>query len=240
MVRRNSHARTVSSPPEQRAPEVARNSAGPIWVLVIDDNEVFTAHLAQTMAGEDDLRTIGAAGSIAEARWMLVNAIPDVVLVNQRLPDGDAVAALSELQAVQPVARFVLLTSAIADDALVRAVEAGACGFVEKALSLSALCAAVRAAHAGEAVIAPKVLRRLLPLMARRPPLRPTRVTPRDCDLLVLMANGLTNAQIAERAAHGVSGVELHVAALCAKLGAHSKLEALSVACRQGLLPRPA
>lgn len=181
---------------------------------------------------------IGTARSVADASWSLVNAVPDVVIINHKLPDGDAVAAVSELQARQPAAKFLLLTAGTADAVLVRAIEAGACGFVEKAQSMSALCAAVRLAHAGDAVISKQLLGRLLPLMGRRPRLNPISVTERDCDLLMLMAEGLTNAEISERTAVDVSDVRLQVAALSAKLGAHSKLEALSVACRRGLLPR--
>lgn len=170
---------------------------------------------------------------------MLVNAVPDVVLVDHRLPDGDAVAAVTELHALQPRARFLVLTTGTAEEVLVRAIEAGACGFVEKTQSLSALCAAVRVALAGDTVVPRHLLQRLLLLMARRPELRPPAlVTERDHDLLVLIAEGKTNAEIAERVAVDVSVVQQQVAALSATLGAHSKLQLLSIACRQGLLPR--
>ena len=87
-------------------------------------------------------------------------------------------------------------------------------------------------------MISPQLLTRLLPLMGGRPSARTVRLSQRDRDLLLLISEGLSNAEIAERTAVDVSPVELHVAALSAKLGAHSRLEALSMACRQGLLPR--
>lgn len=194
------------------------------------------SNLAQTLAAEDDLRVIGTARSVSEARRRLANAVPDVVLVNHRLPDGDAIAALSELQAVQPTTRFLLLTTRTNDKDLVRAIEAGASGFIEKSQSLRVLCSAVRAAHGGDAVIASPLLTRLLPLMRRRPDDWQVRVSERDCELLALMAEGLSNAEIAERAAVDVSDVQQQVATLSTKLGAHSKLEALSIASRRGLL----
>jgi DNA-binding NarL/FixJ family response regulator len=215
----------------------SRQSSSAIWVLVVDDHSVFASNLAQRLVMEDDLRSFGTARSISGARSLLVNAVPDVVVVSSRLPDGDGVEALSEFVAVQPGARFLLLTERTADEVLVRAIEGGACGFVEKSLSLSAICAGVRAAHNGDAVIAQDLLARLLPRVSSWPGTRPVRGTPRDRNLLVLMAEGLTDAEIAERAAVKVSSVQRQVAALYTRLGAHCRLEALALATRQGLLP---
>ena len=206
-------------------------------MLVVDHQDVFTSNLARTLAAQDGLGVIGTARSISEARRCLANAVPDVVLVNYRLPDGDAVRALSELQAVQSRAKYLLMTRRADDELLVRAMDAGVCGFVDKSQSLSVFRAAVLAAHGGDAVIAPRVLARLMPLARQRPGARPIRVTPRDRDLLLLLAQGLTNEEISERTAMDVPTLRLQAATLCAKLGAHSTLEALSIASLQGLLP---
>jgi DNA-binding NarL/FixJ family response regulator len=108
---------------------------------------------------------------------------------------------------------------------------------VEKSLSLSAICEAVRAADRGEAVIEQDLLARLLARISSSRRTTPARVNQRDRKLLAVMAAGRTDSEIAELGAVDLSSVQHRVAVLCARLGAHSRLEAVSLACRQGLLP---
>ena len=133
---------------------------------------------------------------------------------------------------------IVVLTATTADHVLVAAIEGGASGFVSKTRGLDEVTNAVRAAAAGESVISPELLARLLPRLHRRQPEARDKLTEREREVLELLAEGLSNAAIAERLVVSVHTVRNHVANLSTKLGAHSKLEALSIAVREGLLPR--
>ena len=208
----------------------------PIRVLIVDDHEVLGASLARVLDDEPDLVAVGIANSLAQARARVTSATPDVLLLDRRLPDGDGVAAIPELRAIRPSMSVVVLTAAVADNVLVQAIEAGAAGFVSKTRSLAEVTAAVRAAAAGEAVISPEMLSRLLPKLGRSNGPEP-ELTKREQEVLDMLAQGLSNAAIAEELTVSVHTVRNHIANLSAKLGAHSKLEALSIAVRRGLYP---
>ena len=211
--------------------------ARPIRVLVVDDHEVLTASLALVLDDQPGMTTVGVAGTLAKARALLATSAPDVVLLDHRLPDGDGVEAIPELRAIRPSIGVVVLTASAADHVLVAAIEAGAAGFVSKTRGLGEVTAAVRAAAAGESVISPEMLARLLPRLQRGGRSGGTDLTEREREVLGLLADGLSNAAIADRLTVSVHTVRNHVANLSAKLGAHSKLEALSIAVRDGLLP---
>ena len=209
----------------------------PVRVLIVDDHEVLAASLAMVLEAEPDLKSVGVAGTLEKARSMVVSTTPDVILLDHRLPDGDGVAAIGELRRLRPSAQVVVLTASAADHVLVAAIEAGASGFVSKTRSLDELTSAVRAAATGEAVISPEMLARLLPRLQRNGRSRHSDLTEREREVLGLLADGLSNAAIAEQLFVSVHTVRNHIANLSAKLGAHSKLEALSIAVRDGLLP---
>jgi DNA-binding NarL/FixJ family response regulator len=162
---------------------------------------------------------------------------PDVVLLDHRLPDGDGVSAIPELRALRPSMGIVVLTASAADHVLMAAIEAGAAGFLSKTRSIDEVTAAVRAAAAGESVISPELLARLLPRFQRNGNHGAAELTEREREVLSLVAEGLSNAAIAARLVVSVHTVRNHIASMSSKLGAHSKLEALSIAVRQGLLP---
>lgn len=215
------------------------DSEGRIRVLVIDDHEVLASSLAHVLDAEPDMRTVGVAGTLEKARALVQSTAPDVVLLDHRLPDGEGVAAVPGLRELRPSIRIVVLTASAADHVLVQAIEHGVSGFVSKTRSLGEVTAAVRAASTGEAVISPEMLARLLPRLQRGGGGggAGTSLTAREREVLGYLADGLTNAAIAERLVVSVHTVRNHIANLSAKLGAHSKLEALSIAVRQGLLP---
>ncbi len=209
-----------------------------VRVLIVDDHEVLAASLAQALDVEPDLRVVGLAGSLAAAEALIATTTPDVLLLDHRLPDGDGVSAIPRLRALRQRLAIVVLTASTAEHVLVAAIEAGASGFVSKTRGLSELTSAVRAAAAGEAVVSPELLSRLLPRLQRgraRGAAHPA-LTEREREVLALVAEGLTNAAIADRLVVSVHTVRNHVANLSAKLGASSKLEALSIAVREGLL----
>lgn len=209
-----------------------------IRVLVVDDHAVLASSLAHVLDAESDLSCVGVATTLEHAKALVQSASPDVVLLDHRLPDGDGVAAIGDLRALRPDLKVVVLTASAADSVLVQAIEAGASGFMSKTRSLAEVTSAVRAAASGEALISPEMLARLLPRLARTGSgARPQELTEREREVLGLLAGGLTNAAIAERLVVSVHTVRNHIANLSAKLGAHSKLEALSIAVREGLLP---
>jgi DNA-binding NarL/FixJ family response regulator len=216
---------------------MAETPPTPIRVLIVDDHDVFASSLAQVLGLEPDLLALGTASSIAQARTMIPSTLPDVVLMDHRLPDGDGVEAIAELHELRSSTKFVVLTASTADHVLVTAIESGATGFLSKSRSLDEVRSAVRAAHSGEAVISPEMLARLLPRLNRRREPGRVELTERELEVLALLSEGLTNTDIAKRMVVSVHTVRNHVANLSAKLGAHSKLEALSIAIRRGLLP---
>lgn len=208
-----------------------------IRVLIVDDHEVLSASLAMVLDHEDDITTVGLASTLAAARDLVPTVKPDVVLLDHRLPDGDGVAAIHELVELHPAVEVVVLTASTGDHVLMDAVDAGASGFLSKTRGIEDVVAAVRAAAAGESVISPEMLARLLRRVQRGRRQTGTELTDREREVLSLVAEGLSNAAIAERLVVSVHTVRNHIASLSAKLGAHSKLEALSIAIRQGMLP---
>lgn len=212
-------------------------AAEPVRVLIVDDHEVLASSLAQALDHEADLQVVGRAGNLATATRLIGTTAPDVLLLDHRLPDGDGVSAIPQLRAQRSRMAIVVLTASTAEHVLVAAIEAGASGFVSKTRGLGELVSAVRAAAAGEAVVSPEMLSRLLPRLHRhRSGGAQQSLTDREREVLALVAEGLTNAAIADRLVVSVHTVRNHVANLSAKLGANSKLEALAIAVREGLL----
>jgi DNA-binding NarL/FixJ family response regulator len=208
----------------------------PVRVLVVDDHQVFAASLAHALTAEDDLLVVGVATSLQGARAQTGATAPDVVLLDHRLPDGDGVSAISDLHALRPSVQVVILTATTSERVLVAAMEAGAAGFIAKTQPLDDVIDGVRAAAQGESVVSPKLLARLLPRLHRRSRAPATALTERERDILDLLAQGLQNADIAGQLSLSVHTVRNHVANLSAKLGAHSKLEVLAIAVRDGLV----
>ena len=208
-----------------------------IRVLIVDDHEVLASSLAKTLDTEPDLLSVGVAGSLKQAAELIRTTAPDVLLLDHRLPDGDGVAAIGRLRELRPSMAVIVLTASPSEHRMVAAVEAGVSGFLSKTRSLAEVTSAVRAAAVGEAVISPEMLARLLPRLGGTGRVGAATLTEREREILGLIAQGLSNAAIAERLVVSVNTVRNHVANLLAKLGARSKLEALSIAIREGLLP---
>jgi DNA-binding NarL/FixJ family response regulator len=162
-----------------------------------------------------------------------------VVLLDHRLPDGLGVDSIAELKALRPSAKIVVLTAAAEDSMLVTATEAGCAGFILKTSPLDELVAAVRTAAAGEIMVSSDLLARLLNRLHHRYEEPAHDLTTREREILELIAEGLTNGAIAKRLFISVNTVRNHVQNILAKLDAHSKLEALSIAIRDGLINPP-
>ena len=223
--------RIVSRPGAPDGPAPA-----PVRILVVDDHQMFAASLAQALQSEPDLLVVGQATSIAAARDLVASAAPDVVLLDHRLPDGDGVSAIADLHRIRSSAKIVVLTASASDRVLVAAMEAGAAGFIAKTQRLDDVIAGVRGAAQGESVVSAKLLSRLLPRLQRRGGVGRAELTEREREILDLLARGMSNAEIAQQLSISVHTVRNHVANLSAKLGAHSKLEVLAIAVREGLV----
>jgi two-component system, NarL family, response regulator DevR len=190
----------------------------PIRVLIIDDHEVLASSLAMVLDAESDITAIGVATTLKQARELIASTRPDVLLLDHRMPDGDGVAAIPQLRALRPTLGIVVLTASAADHVLLSAIENGASGFLSKTRSLDEVTAAVRAAAAGESVISPELLARLLPRFGRGKVQSPDELTEREREVLALMAEGMSNAAIAERLVVTQRAVEKHVNAIFRKL----------------------
>lgn len=208
-----------------------------VRVLLVDDHVMFASSVAAALGLEPGIAVVGTAPDLATARARLGSQHVDVVLLDQRLPDGDGVAAIPELKRLSPTSKVVMLTASTDDRTLLEAMENGCSGFVEKSRTVGELLEAVRGAAAGEAVLHPTLLSRLMSRVQRgAEPRLGADLTARELEVLALVAEGLSNAAIAKRLWLSVNTVRNHVANLLGKLGVHSKLEALAVATREGLL----
>jgi len=214
-------------------------SEGRIRVLVVDDHQVLADSLVRVLGAEEDIEPVGVAPTLARAMAMVAEHRLDVVLLDHALPDGEGADAVRPLLDAHPGLQVVMLTASTSDRVLGAALEAGAAGFISKSSGLDELVGAVRAAARGDAVVSPQLLGRLLARMRRDAQGVGHDLTERERELLGLLAKGLTNVAISEQLFLSVHTVRNHIANLSAKLGAHSKLEALAIAVREGLVEPP-
>ena len=207
-----------------------------IHVALVDDHALFSQSLSMALEAYDDVEIVGRADRLGTGVALVSKHQPDVVLLDYRLPDGDGVAGALRIKEESPQTKVVIVTAVEDESVLTAAMEAGCAGFITKSASVDELIGAVRMAAAGEAVISPALLLRLLPRLQRREEPARVELTSRELDVLRLLAAGLSNAAIADELSLSVNTVRNHVANLLLKLGVHSKLEALSVAVRDGLV----
>ena len=210
----------------------------PISVLIVDDHEMFAQSLARMLEIEDDIVVAGTARGVTDARDAVLRDPPNIVLMDYYLLDGDGAAATTAIKAESPTTKVVMLTGVSDDAVLLAAIEAGCSGFVSKTNAVEEVVAAVRAAHAGEALISPALLARLLPKLRRTTDTSGTELTSRELEVLALLSQGLANQAIAEKLTVSVHTVRNHVQNILTKLKAHSKLEAVAVAVKKGLINR--
>ena len=209
--------------------------ADPLRVVVIDDHQVFGVSLARALSDEDDIEIVGVATSMATA-LALVTPDVDVALCDFRLADGDGVTLTRLMLRQCPQLKVVMLTASNDDAVLAVALEAGCAGFVTKSEPLATVVHAVRSAAMGEAVITPALLARLLPRLGARQRGRNPDLSPREQEVLVLVARGGSNQQIADALNLSRDTVRNHVSSVLSKLGVNSKLQAAAVAVQRGLI----
>jgi DNA-binding NarL/FixJ family response regulator len=213
---------------------------GPLRVLVADDQELVRAgfRLILEAAGFD---VVGEAPDGAVAVELAARHRPDVVLMDIRMPVLDGIAATRQLTAADPDApKVVILTTFDLDDYVYEALRAGASGFLLKEAPRADLIAAIRVAAAGDALLAPSVTKKLIEAFVARPaqtlpsPSRLASLTPRERDILLLLARGRSNLEIARELVVSEATVKTHVAHLLAKLGLRDRVQAVILAYETG------
>jgi two-component system response regulator DevR len=205
-----------------------------VRVVIVDDHPMVREGL-RTMLDDDGIEVVGEAGTTAEALREVRRALPDVLLLDVELADGDGLATLPELKRAAPGAR-VLVVTMHAERALVRrAIEMGAAGYVLKGVGRRELLSAVRAVRAGESVVDPTLLRELASSGARDPG-SGERLSPVELDVLRAIADGLTNRQIAERMRWSVATAKKYVQRVLEKMAVTDRTQAAVAALRARLL----
>ncbi|MGH9230583.1 MAG: response regulator [Acidimicrobiales bacterium] len=221
----------------------------PVRIVVVDDQEVVRAGFAALLGTQADFTVVGTAADGAEALQVCRDRHPDVVLMDVRMPTMDGVEATARLTAEASdgaAPRVVILTTFDLDEHVYDALSAGASGFLLKDVTAERLFDAVRVVAAGGALLAPMVTRRLIAEFARqrpRPAAEPSRgealtrvLTPREVEVLRLVAEGLSNSEIAARLFLGEETVKTHVSRMLRKLGLRDRTQAVIAAYESGLV----
>ncbi|SER32171.1 response regulator transcription factor [Microlunatus flavus] len=217
---------------------MAETDAPVLRVLVVDDEPLVRQGLRMILEAEPDLAVVGEGGSGAEAVALSRTLEPDVVCMDVRMPDVDGIRATELVLRLPRPPKVLVVTTFSSDDFVLAALRAGAAGFVLKRATAAELVAAVRAVAAGASLLYPDAVRQLA-LAAHRPspaPYEGPPLTPREAEVLALVAQGLTNAEVAARLVLGTETVRTHVAAVLRKLGARDRTQAVVLAYEVGLV----
>jgi DNA-binding NarL/FixJ family response regulator len=213
-----------------------------IRVVLADDQELVRAGFRVLIESADDIEVVGEAGDGDQAVAIVARELPDVVLMDIRMPGVDGLAATRRIRALDGAAavRILILTTFDLDEYVHEALRAGASGFLLKDASPSALLDAIRVVHKGEALLAPSVTRRLIEEFARRPdsrrkPAALEMLTDREREVLALVAGGLSNAEIAEHLVVSPATSKTHVSRIMAKLNARDRAQLVMIAYETGL-----
>jgi DNA-binding NarL/FixJ family response regulator len=207
-------------------------STAPITVLIADDHPVVRQGLAVLIEVQDDMVLVGQASDGPEAVRLVLEHLPDVLLLDLKLPAGDGIGVLSQLHAQAVRTRVVILTSAAGPGSPARALQAGAAGFLYKDVDPDALVRAIRSVHDGHIVLAPQAAG----LVAARPGSEVRGIgalTGRERQVLTLLADGRSNREIARALGVSEKTVKTHVSAVLAKLGVADRTQAALLAVRQ-------
>jgi two-component system response regulator DevR len=213
--------------------EVERVSE-PIRVFLLDDHEVVRRGLATLLEAQGDIEVVGEASGADEALRRIPPTRPDVAVLDVRLPDGDGVEVCREVRARHPEIRCLILTSFDDDEALFQAIMAGASGYVLKEVKGTGLVDAIRQVAAGRSLLDPAVTARVLERVRSGEPEdeRLAQLTEQERRILELIAEGLTNRQIAERVHLAEKTVKNYVSNLLAKLGMERRTQAAVFAAK--------
>ncbi|MFD7552368.1 response regulator [Streptomyces sp. NPDC059578] len=213
-----------------------------IRVVLADDQPLVRAALRMVITDTADLQVVGEARDGAEAVRLTGELIPDVVVMDIRMPGTDGIEATRLITTGTSGARVVVLTTFDDDDYVYGALRAGASGFLVKDMALDDILAAVRVVAAGDALVAPSVTRRLIKEFAARPAPEPRprtelqRITDREREVLTLVGKGLSNTEIADRLSISVATAKTYLTRLLSKLDARDRVHLVILAYEAGLV----
>jgi DNA-binding NarL/FixJ family response regulator len=211
-----------------------------ISVVIADDQRMVRAGLRMVIETEPDMNVIGEASDGVDAVGLVRRLRPDVVLMDIAMPRQDGLTATRTLLATPNPPRVIVLTTFDTDENLYRALQAGASGFLLKVSSPEHLITAIRVVAGGEALLDPAVTTRVISAFAGRPGPEPPpelgELTPRETDVLRLMARGMSNAEISAALTVGEATVKTHVARVLMKLGLRDRVQAVVYAYESGLV----
>lgn len=220
-----------------------------IRVLLVDDQALMRMGFAMVLGAEDDLDVVGEASDGASALTQVRALAPDVVLMDVRMPGMNGIDATARITAEYPEVRVLVLTTFDLDEYAFAALRAGASGFLLKDAEPAVLAAAIRTVASGDSVVSPRVTRRMLELFAPYLPVnsdapsaagdpRLETLTPRETEVLLAVARGLSNIEIAAEFFVSEATVKSHVGNVLAKLGVRDRVQAVILAYELGLVER--
>jgi two-component system NarL family response regulator len=221
--------------PESAAPD-------PLRVVVVDDHELFRRGLRLLLEQEDDIDVVGEAADGRAGTVLVGELLPDVVLLDVRMPQADGIEACRAIKSTAPSTKIIMLTMSDEEADLYEAVKAGASGYLLKDSSIDDVSHAVRVVAEGQSLISPSMAAKLLDEfkeMSRRSAsveLPSPRLTDRELEVLRLVAQGLNNREVARRLVISENTVKNHVRNILEKLQLHSRMEAVLYAVRENLL----
>jgi len=213
-----------------------------VRVLVVDDHRMFAEALKILLAGEEDVEIAGTVSTAQAALLAVTELQPDVVLMDVELPGGDGIEATRRIRAMSPDTQVVIITGYEEPAMMARAIEAGACGFVPKTQTVDRLAGVIRGAAAGEMVLPSGDIRAVLGNLQAAHRARTDaerlidQLTSREVQILQSIAEGSSTKEVAESLFISQLTVQTHVKNILAKLGVHSKLEAVTFALRHELI----
>jgi len=216
----------------------------PIRVAVVDDQELFRRGLTMLLGVEDDIEVVGEAGDGVAATELAAATVPDVILMDVRMPKRSGIEACLAIKEIAPTARIIMLTVSDEEADLYDAVKNGASGYLLKDSSIDEVAQAVRVVADGQSLISPSMAIKLLDEFkqmsrADRHQVPTPRLTERELEVLKLVAQGLNNREIAKRLFISENTVKNHVRNILEKLQLHSRMEAVMYAVREKLLDIP-
>jgi len=212
-----------------------------IRVLIADDQELVRTGFRVIVNAEPDLQVVGEAADGLQTIEAVARLHPDVVLMDIRMPNLNGIEATRRVAAQPRPPRVLILTTFDLDEYVYDALRAGASGFMLKDAGADELLHAIRVIAAGDALLAPTITRKLIEDFVRRPPANPSpaalaELTPRELEVLGLLAGGLSNSAIAAQLILGEATVKTHVARIFSKLGLHDRAQAVVLAYESGLV----